>query len=205
MRNGRNAPFVGQTKSPLDELIDLLLQLPDYLAIFDELELADTIFDDLLDLRQCLCARADAILKQLFDFQHKFACHMKTDGSDDSFDPSFTAYYHSAAMICLRYYSVASRTRYIHATQLNLHAETILHCCTMLNVQGVCSRGSYIMVYALKVVSMMATSWEIRKLAQDIIREWESEREVEDPFTVRLQFNSTSSINVRHGADFSCT
>ncbi len=182
-----SVPFKDRVKTPQDELVDLLLQLPECLAIFNTLPQAEAASGDLPALHRNLCDKTDSILKRLETFYHQHAPYMNPD-SEGTFDPTFTAFYHSAVVICLRYYSGASQSWSRQAPRMNIHAEMILRCTSIHRAQGVYSGGSYAMIFPLKIASMIAPSSEIRSRAQKTILEWGMERGVRDSFQIAIPF-----------------
>lgn len=170
-------PFEGQSKTPPDELVDLLLQLPACLAIFNEIQQAKAESGDVPGLRRDLINGICSLLKGLEMFAERHTSFMSV-ASEDMGNATFIAFYHSAKVACLRYHAGATRSGCLRTPQMDISCEMILRCASIHGSRGVYSGGSYAMIFPLKLASIAATSPEIRNRAQIVISTWARERGV---------------------------
>jgi hypothetical protein len=195
----RTIPFLVYPKSPIDELIDILLYLPCCLAIETQLKSLDG--DDDTDLREKLTKKLSDLLEQpiasLSEWWTKHHADM-SKGHDSSISltmptattipspESFTspvvattlAYYSTAQILatCLFAITVPSSQLselILHHISVALSAIKYHHAC------GPYSGGTFMMVYPIKVILFYSPSSKQREDMQQFLWAWGQERGVE--------------------------
>ncbi|KIW87935.1 uncharacterized protein Z519_11520 [Cladophialophora bantiana CBS 173.52] len=172
-----NLPFVACQKSYLDDLVDILVQLPSCSFKVHKWK-KDKSLRESADLRRQILEQTDSLLLRLDLFSELYDIERLTT----AFQASFVAFFHSACLICLNYHSVVASVSMTETSRMEEHAEMILKCASYHKEAGIHSGGSFNMSFPLKIASLMPPSEDIRERAQDMISSWGDQRGLMDLF-----------------------
>jgi hypothetical protein len=186
-------PFELTGKSARDELIDILLWIPNILDTHTQwFEVKDTNLPEGEMLKQQLALQIQYPISKLSDWwaYHGPAIFGEYDYANYVKDPSWTppqfydtntasniAFYNTANIFVYHMQSIGLGMPTEHL--LTMHASSVLAAARFHQSQGPQSGGTFTMVYPLKAVCMMTSDDEQRKQAQAILLEWGKVRGVD--------------------------
>jgi hypothetical protein len=199
-------PFEKSSKTPIDELIDILLSLPSCLTLGDKIsnqggqelsEIESMLHKNVLDLisrLDCWRQRYCSEVIQLDGRRRTFLCpfaERRLDTSDIRPDTpqrrtydnvptaAFIAMYDAASLIAFSLLLLVSPPTYQYNHQLQFHAQSVLSADAFIesNCSPAPGGGSLLMVFPLKIVGLWGPLPQQRDYATRRLQNWRQEGE----------------------------
>jgi hypothetical protein len=204
-------PFQFTTKTALDNLVDLLLQLPSCLPYRNEMrQQRDKDPDKSEVIREYLSTKAQGLQNRLHhyweenrdrvdpeytfridafslisqdptDSESPIPCMVPFQTTSDAY---ITAMYDAGNIIVSGYLAATSQNPQSYYRQMTIHGASILMAAAYHETQGLVKGGSFPMVFPIKLLCLLSPSETQKRMAQETLLRWGSGRGLTEIYEV---------------------